>query len=108
MSDAAERGDRLGVTMRMLGLVREPAPAAVEGASAAGLLTEEEWEVWREGDDQDIALAHACLTAEFELRERQWSALEAFGAAVAAGDGLGAVSAAVDLGWHHRHAEGAA
>lgn len=54
-----------------------------------------------------MALAHSCLNVEFELRDRQWDALERFGAPVAAGDGLGAAQAAVELGWHHRGAEGA-
>lgn len=103
----SERADRLGAVMLVLGLVKEPAPAALDGLAETPLLTTEEWEAWRSIEPEDRDLAWACLTAEFELRERQWAALERFGAAQAAGDELGAAVAAVELGWHHRGAEGA-
>ncbi len=100
--DAAERADRLGATLLILGLVREPAVSALHGLEDTPLLTVEEWEAWRSADAADLVLAHACLNAEYELRERQWNALERFGAARAAGDSLAAAVAAVDLGWHHK------
>jgi hypothetical protein len=50
----------------------------------------------------DFDLAWECATLAHEARDRQWAALEAFGAARAAGDDLAAAAAAVDLGWHHK------
>jgi hypothetical protein len=114
-ADAEDRAGRLGAAMLLLGLVREPAAAAVEALQDTPLLTAEEWEAWRSLDAEDRALALACLNAEYELRDRQWSALEAFGAAYAAGRGDGfderiktmpaeearrILIAAYDLGWH--------
>lgn len=112
----SERADRLGASLRLFGLVREPGHAAVEAAAVMPLLSAEEWEAWRETDDDDRALALACLNVEFELRERQWRALEEFGAAYSAGQGATAeeriktmpaddarraLLAAFNLGWQH-------
>ncbi len=69
------RAERLGAAMRLFGLVREPAEAALEATTQLPLLTADEWEAWRATDDEDVRLAHACLNAELELRERQWQAL---------------------------------
>lgn len=111
-----DRADRLGATMLLLGIVREPAEAAVQRAAEFPCLTPDEWEAWRETDDEDFRLAHACLNAEFEHRARQFDALERFGTAYAAGTGdsyaervasmpaeeaRASLLAAVDLGWHH-------
>lgn len=68
------RAERLGATMLLFGIVREPATDALEREPP--LLTEDELEAWRATDDEDVRLAHACLNAEFELRDRQWQALE--------------------------------
>lgn len=100
--DTAERADRLGAVLLILGLVRQPAAAALHGLEDTPLLTSDEWAAWRSADAADLVLAHACLNAEYELRERQWTALERFGAARAAGDELAAAAAAHDLGWHHK------
>lgn len=71
-----ERAERLGAAMLLFGLVREPATAALEANADLALLAAGEWEAWREADDEDVRLAHACLSTEFELRERQWRTLE--------------------------------
>ncbi len=73
---SSDRSDRLGAGVLLLGLVREPGADALDGANACGLLREDEWQAFRDFEDEDLALVHACLGAEFELRARQWSALE--------------------------------
>lgn len=73
---AEERAERLGVTMLLFGLVREPARDALQGSKDTELLTHEEVEAWRSSDDEDLRLGQACIEAEFELREHQWQALE--------------------------------
>ena len=83
----SERADRLGAAMLTLGLVREPAESALQALEDTPLLTGDEWDAWRALEPDDIALVHACLIAGFELRDRQWSALEAIGTAFAAGEG---------------------
>lgn len=73
---AEERAERLGVTMLLFGLVREPARDALQGSKDTELLTHEEVEAWRSSDDEDLRLGQACIEAEFELRDHQWQALE--------------------------------
>ncbi len=69
---AEERAERLGVTMLLFGLVREPARDALQGSKDTELLTHDEFEAWRSSDDEDLRLGQACIEAEFELREHQW------------------------------------
>lgn len=73
---AEERAERLGVTMLLFGLVREPARDALQGSKDTELLTHEEVETWRSSDDEDLRLGQACIEAQFELRDHQWQALE--------------------------------
>ncbi len=70
------RAERLGAAMLLFGLVREPATAALRAAGDLPLVTDDAWAAWRSADDEDVRLAHACLRTEFELRDRQWQALE--------------------------------
>lgn len=79
--DVADRADRLGAALLVLGLVREPGTEALEASAEIQLLTADEWDSWRNLDDDDIALVHACLNVEFELRSRGFAALQRFGAA---------------------------
>jgi hypothetical protein len=74
--DAEARAGRLGTSMLMFGLVGEKPRDAMRGAVAAQLLTANEMDAWREGDDEDTAIANACLAIERELREAEWAALE--------------------------------
>lgn len=73
--------------MLVFGVVREPPGEALASAVEAGAITADELDTWRDCDDEDIALAQACLVAEFEARARQWSALERLGAALSNGIG---------------------
>lgn len=82
-----DRADRLGVAMLAFGLVRERPLEALRSSAECALLTADELDAWRECDDEDLALAQACLVAEFELRARQWDALERLGAALSNGSG---------------------
>lgn len=70
----SDRADRLGAAMLLFGLVGEPAADAL--TRQPPLLTRDEWAAWRATDDDDVALARACLTAEHELREVGWGWLE--------------------------------
>jgi hypothetical protein len=60
----------------MFGLVGEKPRDGMRGAAQARLLTAAGMEAWREGDDEDTAIANACLAVERELREVEWAALE--------------------------------
>jgi hypothetical protein len=105
--ETADRADRLGATMRLLGVVYEHPEDAITGSNEAELLTEDEWSAWRRVDDVDVELASACLIAEYELRNRQWDALERLGAALSTIDvspltedeARGALTAVIELGW---------
>lgn len=85
--DPETRAERLRVGLLLFGLVYEPPSDAIDGACATELLTAEEWEEWREADEEDLALAAACLGVEYGLRARQWSALQRLGELHAAGEG---------------------
>lgn len=93
-----DRADRLGAAMLVLGLVHEPATAAVAALEEVPLLTDDQWEAWRDLDNADLALTHECLRAQFETRAREWEALERFLAAWPH-DPITAAQAALDLGW---------
>ncbi|MFY9488056.1 MAG: hypothetical protein WAP35_05090 [Solirubrobacterales bacterium] len=105
--ETADRADRLGASMSLLGIVYEHPRDALRRLEAEPFLTEDEWSAWRRTDDRDIELASACLNAEFELRNRQWDALERLGAAFATGDAATmpeaearkALAAVIELGW---------
>jgi len=75
MTMSEDRAERLGISMLIFGLVLEPASAALAALAEVPLLTEGELEIWREGDDEDIALTNACLQVEYGLRAEQWRAL---------------------------------
>ena len=70
------RADRLRTSVLLFGLVNQPATDALTGSRDAALLAAEEWDAWRSSDDEDTALARACIEAERERRDRQWTALE--------------------------------
>lgn len=105
--ETADRADRLGATMRLLGVVYEHPEDAITGSNEAELLTEDEWSAWRRTDEVDLCLANSCLIAEYELRNRQWNALERLGAALSTGDAATmpeeearkALAAVIELGW---------
>jgi len=73
---AEQRADRLGATLLLFGLVRESRTDALAAVEDLPMLSAAEWEAWRAGDDEDVALALACINAEFELREAEWRCLE--------------------------------
>jgi len=81
-AEAEARAATLGSAMLIFGLVREPAREALDALEDVPLLTAEEWEAWREGDDEDLRITRACLDAEYELRANQWIALDMLGVAL--------------------------
>jgi hypothetical protein len=64
----------LGAALFVFGLVREP-PLAAADASWPFLYVRE-MEALAAGGEDDLALLNACLEVEYELRRRQWKALE--------------------------------
>jgi hypothetical protein len=74
--DTEARANRLGTSILTFGLVGEKPRDGMRGATQARLLTAAGMEAWREGDDEDTAIANACLAVERELRESEWAALE--------------------------------
>lgn len=85
MSDVPTRAERLRVHVFIFGLVREEPRDALCGTwDALGL---NEIDLFRTGDDEDLALSNACLEAEAALRQREWEALERLLGLVAAGEG---------------------
>jgi hypothetical protein len=99
----SSRADRLGAAILVCGLVREPADAAIRALEDLPLLDGEQWEAYRDLDHEDVALLRACLEVEFEIRDREWEALDRLGASLALGGGFAAdmlaLSALIDLGW---------
>lgn len=98
------RAERLRLFVAAIG--EEPTMRAGEGPFLPG-----GWSYYMEPDEQpsdypeELSLAWECATVAQELRDRQWAALQNFGAARAAGDEMAAVVSAVALGWHHRRPE---
>jgi len=95
------RAERLRVLVAAIG--EEPTMRAGEGPFLPG-----GWTYYMGDSDpadefpEDLHLAWECAAVAQDLRDRQWRALQQFGAARAAGNDLAAALAAVDLGWHHR------
>ena len=73
---AEQRAERLSAALMLFGLVRESRTDALAAVEDLPMLSAAEWEAWRAGDDEDVALALACINAEFELREAEWRCLE--------------------------------
>lgn len=104
MSDAEPvelRAERLRLFVAVIG--EEPNMRAGEGGFLPG-----GWTHYLDADEtphdypEELALAWACAEVAQEYRDRQWAALERFGAAMGEGDDVAAATAAFDLGWHHR------
>src|SRR5688572_7491451 len=83
--DVPTRAERLRVNLFIFGVVREPPRKALEGTWDA--LALDEIDLFRAGDEEDLALSNACLEAEAALRDREWAALERLLGLVAAGEG---------------------
>jgi hypothetical protein len=108
------RAERLRLFTALIG--EEPAMCAGEG-QRYGFVPGGLADAAPQEYPEDFALAWACAEVAHEVRERQWTALETFGAAWSAGDGSGAVErirslpadqarrallAAYELGWHFK------
>jgi hypothetical protein len=116
MSDVALRAERLRLFIAVIG--EEPTMRAYESATYG--FVPGGWDYYMAGDNpadfpDDFHLAWECASLGQEIRDRQWAALQALGAAWAAGDGATAperiasmpahearraLIAAHDLGWH--------
>jgi hypothetical protein len=101
---ADDRAERLRLFIAAIG--EEPSMRIHEGGFTPG-----GWHYYINSDNpaadypDEFNLAWECAELAQDLRDRQWSALEQFGDAYAAGEQLAAAVAAVDLGWHHRLTE---
>ena len=71
----SEHAQRLGAALLIFGLVDERPADALVALESCPLLTPAEMAAWRDADEQDAALARACLPVERELRDAQWRAL---------------------------------
>lgn len=95
------RAERLRLFVAVIG--EEPTMRLGEGGFAPG-----GWSYYVEPGTtpsdypEEFELAWACAEVAQDYRDRQWAALERFGAAMAEGDDVAAAIAATDLGWHHR------
>ena len=73
-ADTPRRAETLRVNCFIFGTVRQP-PREAFGATRPLLYADELW-LHSYGGDEDTHLAAACIEATFELRRRQWDALE--------------------------------
>lgn len=99
----AVRAERLRLFTALIG--EEPTMRAGEGQLYG--FVPGGWSYYMDTDEpadypEELSLAWACAEVAQGVRDREWAALERFGAARAAGDEQAAAIAAFDLGWHHR------
>lgn len=100
MESVEVRAERLRLFVALIG--EEPTMRAGEGCFLPG-----GWSYYMEDATphdfpEEFDLAWTCAEVAHDLRDREWQALQDFGAARAAGDEQAAAIAAFDLGWHHR------